>query len=100
MPDLEISDRALADLDAIYDYGVERWGLAQAERYGRRLVMALKSLPDAPTRAARVRAVYGDGPSRQARPSANRGDNLTAGSPYQDAPAPVGAAFGLGRKGA
>jgi putative FMN-dependent luciferase-like monooxygenase len=53
--------------------------------------------PDAPTHAARVRAVYGDGPAREARPGANRGDNLTTGSPYQDAPAPVGAAFGLNR---
>ncbi|GEK85131.1 LLM class flavin-dependent oxidoreductase [Microbacterium aerolatum] len=56
------------------------------------------SVPDAPTHAARVKAVYGDGPSRQARPGVNRGDNLTAGSPYQDTPAPAGAAFGLGRK--
>ncbi|MCK3768383.1 LLM class flavin-dependent oxidoreductase [Microbacterium aerolatum] len=55
-------------------------------------------VPDAPTHAARVKAVYGDGPSRQARPGVNRGDNLTAGSPYQDTPAPAGAAFGLGRK--
>lgn len=56
--------------------------------------------PDGPTHAARVKAIYGDGPSREARPGANRGDNLTAGSPYQDAPAPAGASFGLGRKGA
>ncbi|GAA1529110.1 putative FMN-dependent luciferase-like monooxygenase [Microbacterium ginsengiterrae] len=58
------------------------------------------SVPDAPTHAARVKATYGDGPSREARPGANRGDNLTAGSPYQDTPVPAGAAFGLGRKGA
>ncbi|MEW1961521.1 LLM class flavin-dependent oxidoreductase [Microbacterium sp. NPDC077644] len=56
------------------------------------------TVPDAPTHAARVKAVYGDGPAREARPGANRGDNLTAGSPYQDTPAPAGAAFGLGRK--
>ncbi|WP_175986067.1 LLM class flavin-dependent oxidoreductase [Microbacterium tenebrionis] len=56
------------------------------------------AVPDAPTHAARVKAVYGDGPAREARPGANRGDNLTAGSPYQDTPAPAGAAFGLGRK--
>ncbi len=56
------------------------------------------SVPDAPTHAARVKAVYGDGPARQAIPGANRGDNLTAGSPYQDTPEPAGAAFGLGRK--
>jgi len=56
------------------------------------------AVPDAPTHAARVKAVYGEGPAREARPGANRGDNLTAGSPYQDTPAPAGAAFGLGRK--
>lgn len=56
-----------------------------------------ETVPDAPTHAARVRAVYGDGPSREARPGANRGDNLTAGSPYQDGgavPATAGSAFG------
>lgn len=55
------------------------------------------TVPDAPTHAARVKAVYGDGPTRQARPGANRGDNLTAGSPYQDGgavPPAAGSAFG------
>ncbi|WP_407358324.1 LLM class flavin-dependent oxidoreductase [Microbacterium sp. LTA6] len=58
------------------------------------------NVPDAPTHAARVKAEFGDGPTRQARPGANRGDNLTGDSPYQDTPAPAGAAFGLGRKDA
>ena len=53
-------------------------------------------VPDAPTHSARVAATYGDGPAREARPRANRGDNLSGPSPYQDTPAPVGAAFGLG----
>ncbi|WP_102191882.1 LLM class flavin-dependent oxidoreductase [Microbacterium aurantiacum] len=57
-------------------------------------------VPDAPTHAARVAAEFGDGPTRQARPGANRGDNLTGDSPYQDTPAPTGAAFGLSRKDA
>lgn len=52
------------------------------------------SVPDAPTHAARVKAVYGDGPTRQARPRENRGDNLTIGTPYQDTPAPKTSAFG------
>ena len=39
----------------------------------------------APTHAALVRAHYGDGPVREARPRANRGDNVTGGSPYLDA---------------
>jgi len=53
-------------------------------------------VPDAPTHASLVKAAYGDGPVRQPRPNANRGDNVTGGSPYQDSPAPQGAAFGLG----
>lgn len=51
-------------------------------------------VPDAPTHANLVAAKYGGEAPRQAVPGANRGDNLTAGSPYQDAPAPVGSAFG------
>ncbi len=43
-----------------------------------------ENVPDAPTHAALVAARFGDGPTRQARPGVNRGDNLTAGSPYQD----------------
>ncbi len=54
-------------------------------------------VPNGPTHAARVRAAYGDGPTRQARPGANRGDNLSGPSPYQDAPAPAGASFGVKR---
>jgi putative FMN-dependent luciferase-like monooxygenase len=41
-------------------------------------------VPDAPTHASRVRAKYGDEPPRQPRPNANRGDNVTGASPYQD----------------
>ncbi|GAA2919603.1 putative FMN-dependent luciferase-like monooxygenase [Microbacterium keratanolyticum] len=52
------------------------------------------SVPDAPTHAARVKAVYGDGPAREARPGMNRGDNLTVGGPYQDTPPRAGSAFG------
>jgi hypothetical protein len=53
-------------------------------------------VPDAPTHASLVKAAYGDGPVREPRPNANRGDNVTGGSPYQDTAAPAGAAFGLG----
>ena len=55
-------------------------------------------VPDAPTHANLVAAAYGDQAPRQAVPGANRGDNLVGASPYQDSPAPAGAAFGLGRK--
>jgi putative FMN-dependent luciferase-like monooxygenase len=39
---------------------------------------------DAPTHASLVKAKYGERPPRQPRPNANRGDNVTGGSPYQD----------------
>ena len=41
-------------------------------------------VPDAPTHASLVKAKYGDNPPRQPRPNANRGDNVTGASPYQD----------------
>jgi putative FMN-dependent luciferase-like monooxygenase len=41
-------------------------------------------VPDAPTHASLVRTKYGDEPPRQPRPNANRGDNVTGASPYQD----------------
>ena len=40
--------------------------------------------PPAPTHASLVRAKYGEGPARQPSPRANRGDNVTGGSPYLD----------------
>lgn len=49
----------------------------------------------APTHAQLVKAKYGDEAPRQPRPNANRGDNVTGGSPYQDSPGTRGAAFGL-----
>ncbi len=39
---------------------------------------------DAPTHESLVRAKYGDAAPRQPRPNANRGDNVTGTSPYQD----------------
>jgi hypothetical protein len=38
----------------------------------------------APTHELLVKARYGDQPARQPRPNANRGDNVTGASPYQD----------------
>jgi hypothetical protein len=40
--------------------------------------------PEAPTHASLVQAKYGAEAPRQPRPNANRGDNVTGGSPYQD----------------
>jgi len=39
---------------------------------------------EAPTHASLVAEKYGDGPARRPRPNANRGDNVTGDSPYQD----------------
>jgi putative FMN-dependent luciferase-like monooxygenase len=39
---------------------------------------------EAPTHAGLVKVKYGDQPARQPRPNANRGDNVTGASPYQD----------------
>jgi putative FMN-dependent luciferase-like monooxygenase len=44
-------------------------------------------VPDAPTHASLVRDTYGDQPARQPSPNANRGDNVTGGSPYTDSEA-------------
>ena len=44
---------------------------------------------EAPTHASLVKAKYGDAEPRQPRPNANRGDNVTGGSPYQDSEASV-----------
>jgi hypothetical protein len=38
----------------------------------------------APTHELLVKSKYGDTPARQPRPNANRGDNVTGASPYQD----------------
>jgi putative FMN-dependent luciferase-like monooxygenase len=49
--------------------------------------LAAKRDPEAaaaPTHAGLVKAHYGDEQPRQPRPNANRGDNLTGDSPYQD----------------
>ncbi|WP_373285644.1 LLM class flavin-dependent oxidoreductase [Microbacterium sorbitolivorans] len=51
-----------------------------------------ENVPDAPTHAALVKAKYGDKAPRQPRPNANRGDNVTGGSPYQDTESSFGSA--------
>jgi hypothetical protein len=48
---------------------------------------------DAPTHAGLVKAKYADAVPRQPRPNANRGDNVTGGSPYQDTDPAVTATY-------
>lgn len=118
----EVVDRTLGFRDYVGDYQRQLWlidhaglplktVLEQLDLLGEEVVPVLRrefakdrpaDVPDAPTHASLVKARYGDGTPRQATPRANRGDNLTAGSPYQDADALAGvaapgpgAAFGL-----
>lgn len=118
----EVIDRTLGFRDYVGDYQRQLWlldhaglplktVLEQLDLLGGEVVPVLREefakdrpadVPDAPTHASLVRAKYGDEAPRQATPNANRGDNLTVGSPYQDTPAPApsdassqpGAAFG------
>jgi putative FMN-dependent luciferase-like monooxygenase len=115
----EVIDRTLGFRDYVGDYQRQLWlidhaglplktVLEQLDLLGEEVVPVLRrefakdrpaEVPDAPTHASLVKAAYGDGTPRQATPRANRGDNLTAGSPYQDAEpalaAAEGSAFGL-----
>lgn len=52
----------------------------------RREMAALRdpSVPDTPTHASRVKEIYGDGETRQARPRPNQGDNTSGALPYMD----------------
>ena len=58
--------------------------------------MAKAREPDvgaAPTHRSSVEAKYGDSEPRQPRPNANRGDNVTGGSPYKDTESELVAAY-------
>ena len=100
----EVIDKTLTFQDGFGDYQRQLWNvdggglslgmvLEQVELLGTEVVpvlrkeMAARRSPlaaDAPTHEALVRARYGEEAPRQARPRANRGDNLTDPSPYQD----------------
>ncbi|MGW9181829.1 LLM class flavin-dependent oxidoreductase [Agromyces sp. NPDC055661] len=101
----EVIDRTLGFRDYVGDYQRQLWlidhaglplktVLEQLDLLGGEVVPVLREefakdrpadVPDAPTHVSLVRATYGDEAPRQATPNANRGDNLTVGSPYQDA---------------
>jgi putative FMN-dependent luciferase-like monooxygenase len=100
----EVIDKTLGFRDYVGDYQrqlflVDHAGLPigtvldQIELLGSEVVPVLRrefdalrdpEVPDAPTHASLVKAKYGDAAPRQPRPNANRGDNVTGGSPYQD----------------
>src|SRR5215469_2736505 len=100
----EVIDKTLTFREHFGDYQRQLWlmdhaglplatVLDQLELLGGEVVPVLRKeiaarqdpqTPAAPTHASLVRAKYGDEPPRQPRPNANRGDNVTGGSPYQD----------------
>ena len=100
----EVIDKTLGFRDYVGDYQRQLWlmdhaglplktVLEQLDLLGEEVVPVLRKefaknrpveVPDAPTHASLVAAKYGDQAPRQATPNANRGDNLTLGSPYQD----------------
>lgn len=45
-----LSSRAQADLDGIWDYSAETWGIDQAERYTRIIAKAINDMASKPTR--------------------------------------------------
>ncbi|GAB3189164.1 LLM class flavin-dependent oxidoreductase [Nesterenkonia suensis] len=100
----EVIDKTLTFREHFGDYQRQMWlidhaglplgtVLDQIELLGSEVVPVLRQelaakrspgVPEAPTHATRVKAKYGDAEPRQPRPNANRGDNVTDGSPYQD----------------
>ncbi|GAA3052146.1 MULTISPECIES: LLM class flavin-dependent oxidoreductase [Actinomycetes] len=100
----EVIDKTLTFREHFGDYQRQMWlidhaglplgtVLDQIEMLGSEVVPVLRKelaakrapgVPEAPTHAARVKTKYGDTAPRQPRPNANRGDNVTGGSPYQD----------------
>jgi len=102
----EVIDKTLSFHDTFGDYQrqlflVDHAGLPlktvlnQLDLLGEEVVPVLRrelgarrdpETPDTPSHASRVKAKYGDAEPRQPRPNANRGDNVTGGSPYQDTP--------------
>ncbi|WP_409494345.1 CE1758 family FMN-dependent luciferase-like monooxygenase [Amycolatopsis sp. cmx-11-12] len=101
----EVIDKTLGFHDQFGDYQRQLWvvdgiglplssALKQIDLLAEEVVPVLRKetrarrepgVPDAPTHQSLVKAKYGDQPARQPRPNANRGDNLTGTSPYQDA---------------
>ena len=101
----EVIDKTMTFQAGFGDYQRQLWNvdglgvplevaLEQVELLGTEVVPVLRremeavrapGVPDAPTHDSLIRAKYGDQLPRQPRPHANRGDNLTGPTPYQDA---------------
>jgi putative FMN-dependent luciferase-like monooxygenase len=111
----EVIEKTLTFQEGFGDYQRQLWNvdsmglpleavLEQVELLGSEVVPVLRhemearrasGVADAPTHASLVRAKYGEREPRQPRPNANRGDNLTGASPYQDTAADLAAEYPL-----
>ena len=109
----QVIDKTLQFREIFGDYQRQLWimdhsglplgeVLDQIELLGSEVVPVLRSemaarrspgAAEAPTHASLVRAKYGDAEPRQPRPNANRGDNVTGTSPYQDSDPAVPAQY-------
>jgi len=109
----EVIEKTLTFQEGFGDYQRQLWlvdhaglplemALEQVELLGTEVVPVLRremesrrspEVPDAPTHASLVEAKYGDEAPRQPTPNANRGDNLTGASPYQDVEPEVSAEY-------
>ncbi|HVY97736.1 MAG TPA: CE1758 family FMN-dependent luciferase-like monooxygenase [Solirubrobacterales bacterium] len=109
----QVIEKTLTFQEGFGDYQRQLWivdavglplemALEQVELLGTEVVPVLRremesrrapDVPDAPTHASLVAAKYGDEAPRQPTPSANRGDNLTGASPYQDVEPEVEAVY-------
>jgi putative FMN-dependent luciferase-like monooxygenase len=111
----EVIEKTLTFQEGFGDYQRQLWNvdamglplervLEQVELLGSEVVPVLRremearrapGVPDAPTHASLVSVKYGEREPRQPRPNANRGDNLTGASPYQDTAADLAAEYPL-----
>jgi putative FMN-dependent luciferase-like monooxygenase len=111
----EVIEKTLTFQEGFGDYQRQLWivdvmglpletALEQVELLGTEVVPVLRremearrapGVPDGPTHASLVEAKYGDREPRQPRPNANRGDNLTGPSPYQDTDPDLAAEYPL-----
>src|SRR5246500_1530835 len=111
----EVIEKTLTFQEGFGDYQRQLWNihsmglplevaLEQVELLGTEVVPVLRKEMDArrapgaaygPTHARLLRARYGEGEPRRPTPNANRGDNLTGTSPYQDSDPDLAPAYPL-----
>ena len=58
MPGYRLSNRAANDLDRLYEYGIERFGIEQADHYYDGLIVRLQNISGNPRHAPAVEHIY------------------------------------------